>query len=134
MTYIYNKAKEGFYNSRLPIGLSKEDEENLKDVQAKLDDTPLTHKERRTAEAELLEKKRLVEKKRRDEYERDQQRLMDHFRTDAEWHFGFNTVSEPVKAAIHAKAWAKGHDAGLTSVLDEYEELVEFVELIIANS
>jgi hypothetical protein len=100
-----------------------------KELQASLDEQPLTKAARAAAEEALKVQAKERYDKEMKPYREEEQRLIEMFWTDVREEMGYNeAMLNPAQVSLlEARAWEKGHSGGLSDVYCQLEDLVEFV-------
>lgn len=124
----YEKVVRSLYDNKLPYQDNDYDKYIAEEI-AKLDDIPLTVKERQEKIQELKNQLSERESEVRKAYREESDRIYNEFCKDCEKFWEFAVMPEAVKQQIHYEAWDRGHYAGYSEVLVYYEDLVEFAKL-----
>lgn len=66
-------------------------------------------------------------------YHAEQDRIRQAHRHWLEWEYGTTTLSQVSRDAIYNQAWEEGHRSGFSSVESEYQDILNIVNVVLAN-
>ena len=123
---FYGRIHSDYYNPK-PFEFDyKEYEEELV---FEIDNQPLTRPQYDAAINKIKDDIRALKKKHRDEQAEKTGKLIDEFRKDCEFEFGFENLPDKIKGKLHWMAYDDGHAWGFSSIANCYSDLVELVFL-----